>query len=174
MARWRPTGRELAMLLAVVVAGMLVGVLAYVVVDAARARDQAVRHAEAQARIAIDARQAQTDRITALLADVAALEDQVAGHEATIAAQSQAIADLSEQVRRAGEDPITGDPAPPPPSGERRSSPPGTELRAPAADPQRPQSTSAPPEPDPEPSPAPGPDPDEAVLCPPLDLLCIG
>lgn len=179
MARWRPTGRELAMLLAVVVAGVLVGILGYVVVDAARAREQAVRHAEAQAQVAMDARRAQTARISDLIVDVHELERQVAAHEATIAAQSQAIADLSEQVRRAGEDPITGDPAAVPDGGD--ASVPSTSAGGTPPTPAQPapQPPSPPPGAAPAPSPAPSPSPepppgDDPVLCLPLDLLCIG
>lgn len=103
--------REVAGLLAVVVVGALIGVMGYVVVDAARAREQATRQLEAQAEQAIDTRIAQTARINRLSEQVASLQAEVTAQESTIAAQSQAIADLSAQLRRAGTEPITGDPA---------------------------------------------------------------
>lgn len=161
---------------AVTVGTLLALALLLVVIDASRAREQATRALEAQAAQAMDARAAQTRRIDGLSEKVDGLQAEVAAQEGTIAAQSQAINDLSVQLRRAGSDPITGDPAAdaPPSTG-------GSDLELP---PRVPSKTSAPPRtadpapeparPDPAPDPAPQPAPPDESLCLPLDLLCIG
>lgn len=100
--RWQEWGA--LMLAAVLAAG--VGVLGYVVVDAARARQQATEQAQAQRDQAIDARKAQTRRIDQLTEQVAGLRDVVEGQARTIGRQEQAIRDLGAQVHQAGGTPV--------------------------------------------------------------------
>lgn len=161
-------------------AGALIAATVLVaVVNGALADERAARLLEAQAEQAMDARAAQTQRIDGLSAQLDALRDEMAAQEGTIAAQSQAIDDLSVQLRRAGTDPITGDPAANAPTStgsQLEFAPPAPSPVAPTPQqPAEPAPEPAQPKPAPgtTPVPAPAPVPNEP-LCLPLDLLCLG
>lgn len=107
MSPWRSLQRSNWLIIAsIAVCAALVGVLAYVVVDAQSARSDSVQRAEAQASQAIDSRAASSRRIDLLQAQIEALRARLE-RQATEAGQlREQIAALSEQVRQLGGRPV--------------------------------------------------------------------
>lgn len=163
--RWQEWG---ALLLAAVLAAG-VGVLAYVVIDAAQARQQATEQAQAQRDQAIDARKAQTRRIDQLTYQVDGLREVVEGQARTIGRQEQAIRDLSEQVHQAGGTPVVTSVVP---RRDARTSKPTPGATSSSSSSPRPRATSSPTTAPKPTRPAPSPTSDDGLLCGLLVLIC--
>lgn len=152
--RWREWG-------VLALAGVLAvgaGILGYVVVDAANARQEAAIQAQAQRDQAIDARKAQTRRIDQLTEQVDGLRDVVEGQARTIGRQEQAIRDLATQVQHTGQRPVVTSVAPRPSASRTPAPKPGT----------KPTST---PRPSPRPT-NPTPDDNPGLVCRVLIIIC--
>lgn len=143
-------------LCAVVLASALVGLVFFLVIDRAQARQDGVTQAKAQARQSIDTRQAASRRIDLLAGDVRALSAENGQLASSVAA-------LAEQVRQMGGRPVAALPRRAPSPETPRTGPASTPRASasqspPAASTPRPVPTarpSRPAGPSPRPSPSP-------------------
>jgi type II secretory pathway pseudopilin PulG len=134
----------------VILASALVGLAFFMVLDGARARQDDVRRAQAQADQAIDSRQAATRRIDLLQAQLDGLEREIQTGQDERGRLATSVEALSEQVRQMGGRPVV--------TTSPHATP--TSSRAPGA---RPAPSSGP-RPTPRPTPRPSPSPRACVL----------
>lgn len=150
-------------LCAVVLASALVGLVFFLVVDGAQARQDGVDQAQAQARQAIDTRQAASRRIDRLADDLAALQTQNGQLTTTVQA-------LAEQVRQMGGSPVATLPARPAAREAPRTGPAaGARMTATSSPtPRRSPPATRPPTATRSPSPAPSRSPSPTCLLAPI------
>lgn len=146
---------------------VMVVLLAFIVFDAARARDKALDAAIASDEESIVQRAATTRRIDLLLDEIEALRLEAFANGERIGGLTEQIGVLQEQVRRLGGVPFTTSTTSAPSAGQRPSSP----APAPSPRPAPPSRPAPRPAPTP-PQPPPAPEPEPGGVC--LLGICLG